>query len=56
MDIKEAKYHSEFSRNINILVTTNDSKEFWVPLDSANTDYQAVMAWVDAGNTIESAD
>ena len=54
--IKSAQYHSEFGRNINIIVTTTDSKEFWVPLDNANTDYIAVLAWVDAGNTIEAAD
>ena len=56
MNIKEAQYHSEFGRNINIIVTTTDSKEFWVPLDNANTDYQAILEWVDAGNTIEAAD
>ena len=56
IDIKEAKYNSEFGRNINIMVTTTDSKKFWVPLDNANTDYQAILEWVDAGNTIEAAD
>jgi len=27
-----------------------------VPLDSANTDYQAIQEWVAEGNTIEEAD
>ena len=54
--IKSAQYHSEFGRNINIIVTTTESKELWVPLDNANNDYVAVLAWVDAGNTIEAAD
>ena len=27
-----------------------------IPFDPANTDYQAYLAWVDAGNTIEEAD
>jgi hypothetical protein len=27
-----------------------------VPLDAENTDYQAILEWVDAGNTIEAAD
>ena len=27
-----------------------------VPLDPANTDYQAILEWVDAGNTPEAAD
>jgi|TARA_R110000823_G_scaffold223758_1_gene351805 hypothetical protein len=54
--IKSAQYHSEFGRNINIIVTTTESKELWVPLDNANIDYVAVLAWVDAGNTIAAAD
>jgi len=27
-----------------------------VPLDPANTDYQAIQEWVAEGNTIEDAD
>ena len=27
-----------------------------VPLDPANTDYQAILTWVADGNTIEAAD
>jgi len=27
-----------------------------VPLDPANTDYQAILLWVAEGNTIEEAD
>jgi hypothetical protein len=27
-----------------------------IPFDPANTDYQAYLAWVDAGNTPEAAD
>ena len=54
--IESAQYNSEFGRNINIIVTTTESKELWVPLDNANNDYVAVLAWVDAGNTIEEAD
>ena len=56
MDIKEAKYNSEFGRNIGVKVTTNSDKILWVPLDNANNDYVAVLAWVDAGNTIAAAD
>jgi|TARA_B100001094_G_scaffold256587_1_gene255852 hypothetical protein len=54
--IKSAQYHSEFGRNINIIVTTNDGRLLWVPIDNANTDYKAVLTWVDAGNTITAAD
>tara|TARA_R110002020_G_scaffold231135_1_gene442231 strand:+ start:1092 stop:1286 length:195 start_codon:yes stop_codon:yes gene_type:complete len=31
-------------------------KSLSVPLDEANTDYQAILEWVAAGNTIEEAD
>ena len=37
-------------------VTDTDDKIYFVPKDNANTDYQDVLAWVDAGNTIEATD
>ena len=33
-----------------------DGKEWSVPLDTNNTHYQAIQAWVTAGNTITAAD
>ena len=32
------------------------SDNAWIPLDPANTDYQAYLKWLDAGNTPEAAD
>mgnify|MGYP003112567053 FL=1 len=37
------------------VIDTDDTVHF-VPKDNANSDYQDVLAWVDAGNTIEAAD
>ena len=37
-------------------VTDTDDKVHFVPKDNANSDYQKVLEWVDAGNTIEAAD
>ena len=38
-------------------VTQQDSNLILsVPLDPANTDYQAIQEWVAEGNTIEDAD
>jgi hypothetical protein len=56
MDIKEAQYYRYESTNIGVKVTTNSDKILWVPLTTANSDYIAVLEWVDEGNTIEEAD
>ena len=37
------------------VIDTDDTVHF-VPKDNANSDYQDVLEWVDAGNTIEAAD
>ena len=34
----------------------NTNRVLSVPLDPANTDYQAILEWVEDGNTIEDAD
>ena len=56
-DINTCKYFKDaISNNQNIMVTTNDGRLFWVPIDNANTDNKAVLTWVDAGNKITAAD
>ena len=37
-------------------VTDTNDKVDIVPKENKNSDYQEVLAWVDAGNTIEAAD
>ena len=37
-------------------VIQRKSDGVFIPIDTANTDYIAYLAWVDAGNTIEDAD
>ena len=37
-------------------ITMQDGTYISVPLDEANTDYQAILKWVEEGNTIEEAD
>ena len=57
MNIASAKYfQANGTDNSQVRVTTDVSEVLWVPLDNANNDYVAVLAWVDAGNTIEAAD
>ena len=42
-------YLGEF---VSYQVTYNDGKEWSVPLDEANTDYQAIQEWISEGNTV----
>jgi len=35
---------------------TIDGKEVFVPINENNKDYQEILKWVAAGNTIEEAD
>ena len=56
-DINACKYTAGITNdNINVKVTLNGGAEWFVPLDNTNSDYVIVLAWVEAGNTIEAAD
>jgi hypothetical protein len=39
-----------------ILMRHEDGSLTSIPLNEANTDYQAYLAWIDAGNTPEPAE
>ena len=41
---------------VSYTMTLTNGKVWQVPLDEDNTDYQAILAWVADGNTIEEAD
>ena len=57
MNISTAKYFKANGVDNNqVRVTTDQSETLWIPIDNSNTDYRAVLAWVEAGNTIEAAD
>ena len=58
MNIKKVKKLNDLRTNElgGYEMTTNDDKVWSVPLDENNTDYQAILAWVAEGNTIEEAD
>ena len=57
MNISTAKYFKANGVDNNqVRVTTDQSEILWIPMDNNNTDYIAVLAWVEAGNTIEAAD
>jgi hypothetical protein len=57
MVITTAKYFkANGTDNSQVRVTTDQSETLWIPMDNNNTDYIAVLAWVEAGNTIAEAD
>ena len=55
MTITNAKYNSQHNENCSVTATI-DGDVLSVPLDTANRHYQAILEWVEDGNTIEDAD
>tara|TARA_R100001460_G_scaffold14572_1_gene32520 strand:+ start:1014 stop:1181 length:168 start_codon:yes stop_codon:yes gene_type:complete len=55
MIVTSAKYLSNGTDNIAIESVIN-SVTMIVPIDTANTHYQAIQEWIAKGNTIEEAD
>ena len=57
MNITNAKYSKDLLNEKTVSINCKmDNKNVSVPLDPANTDYQAILEWVEDGNTIEEAD
>ena len=57
MKINLAQYQRNIEDTDNVAIKANiDGKIYSVPLDPANTDYQAIQEWVAEGNTIADAD
>ena len=56
MIVKSAKYMKDSEGNSDCINAVIDDKQTFVPVAEGNLHYQAILAWVDAGNTIEAAD
>ncbi len=57
MKITNAKYCKDSITGENVSIKTIiDTEEWQVPIDENNRHYQAILEWVDEGNTIEEAD
>ena len=54
--VTEAQYTNYMGGDNSGIKATIDGQTWNVPLDPANTDYQAILEWVEDGNTIEDAD
>tara|TARA_Y100000004_G_C8724393_1_gene331509 strand:+ start:441 stop:608 length:168 start_codon:yes stop_codon:yes gene_type:complete len=55
MTITSAKYLETEGQNTHV-ITVIGGVTWTVPIDTANTHYQAIQEWVAEGNTIEEAD
>ena len=55
MTVTSAQYIvNDLNENITINATI-DGKDLIVPMDTANTHYQAIQEWIAEGNTIQEA-
>jgi|14BtaG_2_1085337.scaffolds.fasta_scaffold148441_2 hypothetical protein len=52
MKIKTASYIKYNNINSTIEVVLENNHKIYVPLDEANTDYQAIQEWISEGNTV----
>jgi len=52
MKIKTASYIKYNNINSTIEVVLENNHKIYVPLDEANTDYQAIQEWIAEGNTV----
>tara|TARA_R100000654_G_scaffold37741_1_gene63306 strand:+ start:1303 stop:1497 length:195 start_codon:yes stop_codon:yes gene_type:complete len=55
--VTSAKYQKGVLDSDNVSIkATIDGQVRYVPINTENTDYQAILAWVADGNTIQEAD
>ena len=53
--ITSAQYVEDEDGNNTVIKAVIDSETMFVPLDTANRHYQAILDWVADGNTIQDA-
>ena len=56
LTITSAQYVEDMNGNNSSVKATIDGTEMFVPLDTDNRHYQAILDWVAEGNTIQDAD
>ena len=55
MNITSAQYIADLDDNNNIVEAVIDGVTMCIPINTDNRHYQAILEWVDAGNTITAA-
>jgi len=56
MTVTSAQYMQDDDGNNITVIATIDSVNVFVPIDTGNRHYQAILDWVAEGNTITDAD
>ena len=57
MNITKAQYYNSIiTNNQEGIKAIIDGKEVCIPIEPENMDYQAILKWVEEGNTVEAAD
>ena len=57
MNIQNAKYNKSHLSQKNVYIScTINGRHLCVPMSENNADYQAILEWVEDGNTIQEAD
>ena len=44
--------HYDKSNTFNVYIVVENTVTFYVPLDEANTDYQAIQKWIEDGGVV----
>ena len=56
MTVTSAQYYRDIDDTANVgVIAVIEGETLSVPLDTANTHYQAILDWVADGNTIQDA-
>jgi len=50
--ITSAEYIYNLNNEKAVIRVVANEKDYWIPLDEANTDYQAIQEWIAEGNTV----
>ena len=56
MQIESAQYIQNYLGQNDTIKATINGITLFIPIDTANTDYQAIQEWVAEGGVIEEAD